>query len=1469
MAALGSLVVSLALDYAQYTQGLDRSSQDALKFAKNAQRSFDDASKSVKDFLTGTVASATAAVGSLVALNKSFNDSLEFSKSIRALSTQIDGPIQQVKELEAASKSLAVQFGTMPIEQSKAFYEILSTGITETTQATALLTQANKLAIGGNADLQAVIGGLTSVMKSYEGKINDVQEVSDALFVSSLAGKISIEELSAGLGNVAPLANVLNVSFDELTATVAALTTGGTSASQAFTGMRAVLAAVAKPSVEATKLAKSLGLEFNSAALQSKGFTAFLDDLREKTGGSADAISILFGGIEASVPALALMGNAGKEFNDIMAQMAEKLGITEKSFKKMDGPGDRFNQLLASINAASLRVGETLVNHLAPAAEIAARAINNLFGLNTQKSPLQDQEEIVRTLAARLEKVNEFREKLGGFGEAEAKELEQQLAHAVRTLGDLRNAGTHLGDVKKGLDGVAESSKSIQPVIDRVTVSTKEAVSEADRFLHALIKETESAGKSSLELKRLEAARLGILKTAEPLIDALEAEDKALRAAQESARQYRDQLSRAMVITESVMTEEERLAQTQAELNVLHEQGFLSLDTYNRALKQAEDQFSKTGKSGKEALDDISQFAIQAQRNLQNALGDALFDGINGRFNSMVNGFTNAIKRMITEAMAADILGALFNKRTGNMSSLFGSFGMSGNASAGGSGMGMLDIANMGSSFMNMVNGGFGFTSTLSGLGSMLPGSAGAFFSGMGGGTVVGVSSPAALAGSSFAGTAGAFGAGAAGIGLGTMLAGNKTLGPMEGWMSSASGAALGAAIGSIVPGLGTALGAFIGGVLGGAVNALFGRGPLKQKETELVGTIGAEGFESGAFTTGFKAKGGLFRSDKRDFARVDAITGEISTDNDKLNEYAESLARLSNKVIDEINETVIGVSDGLRQIGSDLGLGANALDEFQTQVHLVSESGKFLTEEQIAQEIARISDEMVRTLVPSIDELSRIGETSVQTIQRLGIEFNALENAASVLSGSTLAARDAVQALSFEQRSALIKSAGGLDVLNQGVSFFAQNFLSDQERLQLSMATLDEEMGKLGFSAEMSKDEFGDLIKSVTQTGGVSAETAGKLLLLAPLFLEVSNAVEQSTIMLQQASQRVRDFSVVDNALASLERSAQIERNRLTTEHNTLLEKQNTEIQLITESVGKLKALSDALKSTSSQISPMSIGSARSQLMEAIGQARIGRFPAADSLQGALQALASQTTAGFSTREDFMRSQAESVSLIDELGRLTGNQLTIEDRMLQIEKSAHDALVRGFNESIDRLDGILEAARAQVDALKGNSPLSLGDAQTAFNRATSFTPSAAPTDVTDDQIREFFSIARTPLEIAKAAIENQVSDERIMRVMKFSRSQVDQFFRENPDIPRFASGGFHSGGMRIVGERGPELEFTGPSRIVSNSDTKQIFDSEGIIAVVKEVVQAVLAGNKENRRTADAIDRVSLGGTSIRTTTA
>jgi hypothetical protein len=53
--------------------------------------------------------------------------------------------------------------------------------------------------------------------------------------------------------------------------------------------------------------------------------------------------------------------------------------------------------------------------------------------------------------------------------------------------------------------------------------------------------------------------------------------------------------------------------------------------------------------------------------------------------------------------------------------------------------------------------------------------------------------------------------------------------------------------------------------------------------------------------------------------------------------------------------------------------------------------------------------------------------------------------------------------------------------------------------------------------------------------------------------------------------------------------------------------------------------------------------------------------------------------------------------------------------------------------------------------------------------------------------------------------------------------------------IPGFAAGGVHAGGLRLVGEHGPEIEYTGPSVIAPNRSLSGLF-KDGNGELVAEV---------------------------------
>ncbi len=1147
----------------------------------------------------------------------------EYSKSLAALSTQISGTTGQIKELDAASRNLSVQFGTSAIKQSSAFYEILSAGITDTAQATALLTEANRLAIGGNADLMISVDGLTSIIKGYGSAAGTAAEIADTMFTASLAGKLSIQELSENIGKVIPLATTMSVSLEEVTAAISALTLGGISAKESITGVRAILAAVAKPSSEAAKLAKEIGLEFNSAGVQALGLAGFLEQVRVKTQGSADKMAILFGGVESLIPALALTGNAGVEFSNILGQMANKAGATEEAFNKMAAsPGFQWDKFMATMSNIAITLGDALANVLTPAAEMAAKALNKLFGFNNVTG-IEKQVQLVNQLTQKVQSMADRKHipVVGGilFDKKEFDLLEHQLEMAKVDLAAMQQAQ------------------------QTATVAQKQSTAETIKNTVEIVRNNEKKTQAANISRKLE---------------------KSFNIEVEKLKQYETEAKRARDITDSVATKQERYNRTLEELERL--KPYLSVETYNRALQKAQDELRETATVNRTTVNEMDQLWVQAGRNIQTTLSNSIFDFVTGGFDDMVRNAKNAVLRIMSEfaglKLAQSIgLGAMF-AIPGTAAATGGAGGIGGTGAAT-----AINAASLGTSALSLYKSGFGLPSLIGG----------------------GIKSVGSFFGS---GSMAAFGGGFAGDALGGLAAGGFGSG-------AASAASMGASMGSaFAAAAGPLLVAFaatqgfnalagdkrLGGGFGKAINTigdipvigdlipiipilngLFGRGPLKFKEQSLVGNVTADGF-TGALVDRYKASGGLLRGSKTDNIIIDTVTGELlnkfgdfseSGISSKLMPIAEQRSKDAIEIGKLMSESFGAISDALKQIGADVGISTAGLQSFNHEIKLVSESGKAITEEQLSAEIEKVTDALARSLVPEIDQLAKHGETAYQAISRLGQEFNALVNAGVAIGGTLANVRSFLQGTAFDQRTAFIEAAGGMDALAEQTQFFSQNFLTEAERLAPIQQQVTDELNRLGLSSDLTKDQFKALVQSFGGVNGVSQETMIALLKLQPAFVAVRDASESLAQAEKErlAAIKQRDMEERRRLAEQIGQKHEEERQK---DINAMLKFVDSSLAAVNSHLGKLKSLSEAIRSATQSISPQSIEDARANILSAINFDKRGNVRGIGNINkidpASIGTLTNQSSSGFMSTFDFEFSRAMNLSILQLLNDAT-----------------------------------------------------------------------------------------------------------------------------------------------------------------------------------------------------------------------
>lgn len=85
-----------------------------------------------------------------------------------------------------------------------------------------------------------------------------------------------------------------------------------------------------------------------------------------------------------------------------------------------------------------------------------------------------------------------------------------------------------------------------------------------------------------------------------------------------------------------------------------------------------------------------------------------------------------------------------------------------------------------------------------------------------------------------------------------------------------------------------------------------------------------------------------------------------------------------------------------------------------------------------------------------------------------------------------------------------LVESSGGVGALSANMSSFVSNFYSDAERLEIASADLSAEFGKLGLEVPRTKEEFRDLVQAQLALGDAGAATAARLLQLGDAFSAV-----------------------------------------------------------------------------------------------------------------------------------------------------------------------------------------------------------------------------------------------------------------------------------------------------------------------------------------------------------------------------
>ena len=306
--------------------------------------------KSVEAFGLAAVAAGALAV-------KSF---LEFSDQTAKVRTLLDESVLSYNDAKKAILDMSSATAQSANVMAGAMYDALSSGV-ETADVQKFMAQSSKLAVAGFTDVGTTVDLLTTILNSYGIKSSEVSSISDKLLLTQDKGKVTVGELSNGLGNLTGISANAGVKLNEVLAATAALTAGGLPASSSITSLKSAISNIISPTAEAETAAKKLHLAFNAQALESKGLSGVLKDVKNATGGSAEKMAQLFGSTEALNAVMSLTGENNKLFTDTLKGMNSTAGKTDEVFNKVSSEsGFKFNQSLETMKNKAIEVGDKL-----------------------------------------------------------------------------------------------------------------------------------------------------------------------------------------------------------------------------------------------------------------------------------------------------------------------------------------------------------------------------------------------------------------------------------------------------------------------------------------------------------------------------------------------------------------------------------------------------------------------------------------------------------------------------------------------------------------------------------------------------------------------------------------------------------------------------------------------------------------------------------------------------------------------------------------------------------------------------------------------------------------------------------------------------------------------------------------------------------------------------------------------------
>jgi TP901 family phage tail tape measure protein len=330
---------------------------------------------------TGVLVGLRVAMDALKVVDKSVQAFTNFEIGLKRAAVVMEGGVENIEQLEAAAKSLAITTIFTATEVAQGLFFLGQAGL-DLEESLAAIQPTLNLAQIGALDLGTAADIATNVMNSMRLDVEDLSFVMDVLTVTFTQSNTTITQLGTAFAKIGPLAATLGIEFTEVAAAMGVLANAGIKGEEAGTAIRNIFLRLLNPSRDAEETMSMLGITAQDVAngmLNLNDILTVFGRALDSGAIGADSISEIFQAraTPAILALIASLDDAEAGFGAFQTSLEDSRGEAETMVDFLDDSAFfSFQQFKAVIEDLLIAIGEKIT----PSIVAMTRAIKDNSG---------------------------------------------------------------------------------------------------------------------------------------------------------------------------------------------------------------------------------------------------------------------------------------------------------------------------------------------------------------------------------------------------------------------------------------------------------------------------------------------------------------------------------------------------------------------------------------------------------------------------------------------------------------------------------------------------------------------------------------------------------------------------------------------------------------------------------------------------------------------------------------------------------------------------------------------------------------------------------------------------------------------------------------------------------------------------------------------------------------------------------